>query len=68
MQEQLITWHFNCQAEWSSVDEPHVSVEVSASPAKALRGDLGTFLGTRIHGLDVQYAGQTRIPPQTLAV
>ena len=38
MQEQLMAWHFNCQAEWSSVDEPHVSVEVSVSPAKALRG------------------------------
>ena len=63
MQEQLMAWHFNCQAEWPSVDEPHVSVEVSVSPAKALRS-LEHFWGQEYTAWTCSTQGKLEFPPR----
>lgn len=38
MQEQLMIWHFKCQAERLAVGEPPPSLEFSVSKPNALRG------------------------------
>ncbi len=63
MEQQLITWHFNCQAEWPSIDEPHVSLEVSVSPAKALRG-LEHFWGQEYTAWTCSTQGKLEFPPR----
>ena len=63
MQEQLITWHFNCQAEQSPVDEPHVSLEVSVSKAKTVRG-LEYFWGQEYTAWTCSTQGKLEFPPR----
>jgi hypothetical protein len=63
MEEQLMTWHFNCQAERSPVDEPHVNLEVSVSKAKALRG-LEYFWGKEYTAWTCSTRGKLGFPPR----
>lgn len=63
MEEQLMTWHFDCQAERFLVDEPHVSLEVSVSKAKVLRG-LEYFWGKEYTAWTCSTQGKLEFPPR----
>ncbi len=63
MEQQLITWHFDCQVERVPVDESHVSLELSVSQAKALRG-LEYFWGKEYIAWTCSTQGKLEFPPR----
>ena len=63
MKDQLIAWHFDCAEPVASVDAPTVSLGLTVSPARVLRG-LEHFWGKEYTAWTCSTRGRLEFPPR----
>lgn len=63
MEEQLVSWHFDCPEDTPSVDEPAVSLGLTVSKAKVLRG-LEHLWGKEYMAWTCSTRGKLEFPPR----
>ena len=63
MEQQLLTWHFDCAEETPSIEPPAVSLGLTVSKAKVLRG-LEHFWGKEYTVWTCSTRGKLEFPPR----
>jgi hypothetical protein len=63
MEDQLIAWHFDCGEPAADVDEPTVSLGLTVSKARVLRG-LEHFWGKEYTAWTCSTRGRLEFPPR----